>query len=42
MPASKVRAASLRIVHQVRSPNNDIHYKLQCYQATHGSEHGMG
>ena len=31
-----------RIVHEV-DLNNDIHYKLQCYQATHGSgPHGIG
>jgi L-iditol 2-dehydrogenase len=30
-----------RILHQV-DLNNDIHYKLQCYQATHGSSmHGI-
>ena len=31
-----------RIAHEV-DLNNDIHYKLQCYQATHGSgPHGIG
>ncbi|WP_309396467.1 alcohol dehydrogenase catalytic domain-containing protein [Cerasicoccus maritimus] len=31
-----------RIAHEV-DLNNDIHYKLQCYQATHGSSmHGIG
>ncbi|MDX2109323.1 MAG: zinc-binding dehydrogenase [Verrucomicrobiota bacterium] len=31
-----------RIAHEV-DLNNDIHYKLQCYQATHGSGmHGIG
>ncbi|MDP0497658.1 MAG: alcohol dehydrogenase catalytic domain-containing protein [Verrucomicrobiota bacterium JB024] len=31
-----------RIAHDV-DLNNDIHYKLQCYQATHGSSmHGIG
>jgi threonine dehydrogenase-like Zn-dependent dehydrogenase len=31
-----------RILHEV-DLNNDIHYKLQCYQATHGSgPHGIG
>ena len=31
-----------RIAHEV-DLNNDIHYKLQCYQATHGSGmHGVG
>ena len=30
-----------RIAHEV-DLNNDIHYKLQCYQATHGSSpHGI-
>jgi threonine dehydrogenase-like Zn-dependent dehydrogenase len=31
-----------RIAHEV-DLNNDVHYKLQCYQATHGSSmHGIG
>lgn len=31
-----------RIAHEI-DLNNDIHYKLQCYQATHGSSmHGIG
>ena len=31
-----------RIAHEV-DMNNDIHYRLQCYQATHGSSmHGIG
>ena len=31
-----------RIAHEVEL-NNDIHYRLQCYQATHGSSlHGIG
>jgi hypothetical protein len=30
-----------RIAHEV-DLNNDVHYKLQCYQATHGSSmHGI-
>jgi hypothetical protein len=31
-----------RIAHEI-DLNNSIHYKLQCYQATHGSSpHGIG
>ena len=31
-----------KILHEI-DLNNDIHYKLQCYQATHGSSlHGIG
>ena len=38
----KGAGAKPRIAHEV-DLNNDIHYKLQCYQATHGSgPHGIG
>jgi L-iditol 2-dehydrogenase len=38
----KGAAGKPRIPHEV-DLNNDIHYKLQCYQATHGSGlHGIG
>lgn len=38
----KGAAGKPRIAHEV-DLNNDIHYKLQCYQATHGSNmHGIG
>jgi threonine dehydrogenase-like Zn-dependent dehydrogenase len=37
----KTAAGKPRIAHEI-DLNNDIHYKLQCYQATHGSSmHGI-
>jgi L-iditol 2-dehydrogenase len=38
----KGAAGKPRIAHEL-DLNNDVHYKLQCYQATHGSSmHGIG